>query len=88
MVEILWNFMAKKTTIKKSKKVESKYCSLWASVGRQGILLAGFLVSLGYLLGFYHDPIWHLLSGLVGIVLMISGVSGCCMMSYCCSKMP
>ena len=93
MVGIIYNFMAKKTMVKKSKKVEgkkmeSKHCSLWSSVGRQGTLLTGFLVSLGYLLGFYHDPMWHFLSGVVGIVLMISAVSGCCVMSYCCSKMP
>ena len=40
MVGIIYNFMAKKTMVKKSKKVEgkkmeSKHCSLWSSVGRQ-----------------------------------------------------
>ena len=40
--------------------------------------VAGALITLGVVLGYYHDPLWLLLPGLLGITLVQSAFTGFC----------
>lgn len=40
--------------------------------------VVGALISLGVALGYYFDPAWLLLPGIIGVTLLQSGLTGFC----------
>ena len=40
--------------------------------------IAGALITLGVALGYYTDPLWLLLPGILGVTLLQSGFTGFC----------
>ncbi len=44
--------------------------------------IAGALITLGVVLGFYLNPIWLLLPGLLGVTLLQSAFTGFCPVYY------
>ena len=40
--------------------------------------IAGALITLGVALGYYIDPLWLLLPGILGVTLLQSGFTGFC----------
>jgi len=58
------------------------------SLDRQVRLLAGFLVILGVVLSQHVNPNFAWLAGLVGAVLMFSGLTDTCGMKMFLAKMP
>lgn len=59
----------------------------WA-LDRQVRLLAGFLVTLGVVLGFFVSNYFLLLSLFIGLGLMFAAISNTCGMAYMLSKLP
>ena len=55
---------------------------------RQVFIAAGLLVLAGVLLGWRVDPRWYGLSGLVGVGLMMAGLTGYCPMAMLIARMP
>jgi rhodanese-related sulfurtransferase len=55
---------------------------------RQVQIVAGSLIVLGFLLGSWLAPAWHLLSGLVGLGLIAAGVTGRCGMASLLARLP
>jgi len=55
---------------------------------RQVLLIAGSLVLIGTILGWFVNPAWLLLSAFVGAGLTFAGASGWCGMSFVLAKMP
>ncbi|WP_109077328.1 YgaP family membrane protein [Aggregatibacter kilianii] len=45
---------------------------------RQVLIVVGSLVLCGVLLGYFISPKWFILSGIIGIGMVFSGVSGFC----------
>ncbi|MBO8169288.1 MAG: DUF2892 domain-containing protein [Thermoanaerobacteraceae bacterium] len=43
-------------------------------------LIAGIFVLLSVLLGYVHSPYWHIFTGFVGFMLVISSLTGFCPM--------
>lgn len=55
---------------------------------RQVMIVAGGMAALGWLLGTVVSPRFHLLSGFVGMGLMVAGLTGFCGMARLLKKMP
>ncbi len=55
---------------------------------RQVLIVAGTLVLVGMVLGYWYSEYLYLLSAFVGAGLLFAGVSGICTMSNILSKMP
>ncbi len=55
---------------------------------RQVFIAAGALVAAGVLLGWLVDPRGYALSGLVGVGLMLAGITGYCPMAILIARMP
>jgi len=49
--------------------------------------LVGALVTLGVVLGFYLNPLWLLLPGIIGVALIQSAFTGFCPVYYTLDKM-
>ena len=49
--------------------------------------LAGALITLGVLLGYYVHPGWLLLPGILGVTLLQSGFTGFCPVYYTLDRM-
>lgn len=58
------------------------------SLLRQAQLVAGTLALLGFVLGTFVAPGFHLLSGVVGIGLLHAGLSGRCGMASLLGRLP
>jgi rhodanese-related sulfurtransferase len=58
------------------------------SLERQVRILAGFLVFLGAVLGYFVHPTFVLLSGFIGAGLMFAGITDTCGMGMLLGKMP
>lgn len=58
------------------------------SIIRQVLITAGTLIVLGFLLGLFVAPLWHVLSAAVGAGLAFAGVTDICPMARLLSKMP
>ncbi|HKK15509.1 MAG TPA: DUF2892 domain-containing protein [Gammaproteobacteria bacterium] len=48
--------------------------------------IVGALVTLGVLLGFYLNPLWLLLPGIIGVALLQSAFTGFCPVYYTLDK--
>jgi hypothetical protein len=48
--------------------------------------LVGVLVTLGVVLGFYLNPLWLLLPGIIGIALLQSAFTGFCPVYFTLDK--
>ena len=48
--------------------------------------IAGALITLGVLLGYYFNPLWLLLPGLLGIILVQSAFTGFCPVYFTLDK--
>ncbi len=48
--------------------------------------IAGALISLGVALGYYIDPLWLWLPGLLGVTLLQSGFTGFCPVYFILDK--
>lgn len=55
---------------------------------RQVQIVAGSLIVLGFLLGLWVAPAWHLLSGFVGLGLIFAGITGRCGMASLLALLP
>lgn len=55
---------------------------------RQVFIVAGFLVFLGVILGWQVDAHWYILSGFVGMGLMMAGITGYCPMAQLIAVLP
>jgi hypothetical protein len=44
--------------------------------------IVGVLVTAGVVLGYYVDPLWLLVPGVIGITLIQSGVTGFCLVYF------
>ncbi|MDX1594517.1 MAG: DUF2892 domain-containing protein [Gammaproteobacteria bacterium] len=49
--------------------------------------IAGALITLGVLLGYYVHPSWLLLPGILGVTLLQSGFTGFCPVYYTLDKL-
>lgn len=49
--------------------------------------IVGVLVTLGVLLGYYLHPLWLLLPGIIGVVLIQSTFTGFCPVYYTLDKL-
>ncbi len=49
--------------------------------------IAGALITLGVVLGFYLNPIWLLLPGLLGVTLLQSAFTGFCPVYYALDRL-
>ena len=49
--------------------------------------IAGALITLGVALGFYLNPIWLLLPGLLGVTLLQSAFTGFCPVYYALDRL-
>lgn len=58
------------------------------SINRQFRILAGILVLLGVLLSQHYDPSFVWLAGLVGIIILFSGLTNACAIGIFLAKMP
>ena len=58
------------------------------SIERQFRLLAGILVLLGVILSQHYDPSFVWLAGLVGIIILFSGLTNACALGMFLAKMP
>lgn len=54
---------------------------MYASNGKGSLirLVSGLLIIVSVLLTKLHSPYWHILTGLVGIFLIVSALTGFCM---------
>lgn len=48
--------------------------------------IAGAVITAGVALGYYMDPLWLLVPGLLGVTLLQSGVTGFCPVYYLLDK--
>ena len=55
---------------------------------RQVMIMAGILILAGTILGIILNPLWILLSGLVGMGLLFAGFTGICAMQKILAQMP
>jgi rhodanese-related sulfurtransferase len=58
------------------------------SVMRQFLIIAGTLILLGVLLGWYVNPYWYLMSFAVGAGQVFAGSTGICFMTSMIEKLP
>ncbi len=49
--------------------------------------IAGALITLGVVLGFYLNPIWLLVPGLLGVTLLQSAFTGFCPVYYALDRL-
>ncbi|MFH1357786.1 MAG: rhodanese-like domain-containing protein [bacterium] len=68
--------------------VEKGACCQTMSVERQVRIVAGFLVVLGSVLGYFINPLYFIMSGFVGCGLMFAGVTDTCGMAAVLEGMP
>jgi rhodanese-related sulfurtransferase len=55
---------------------------------RQVQLAIGLLLIFFNFMGYYHTPIWFIMTGFIGIGLSIAGVTGFCGLAMVIAKMP
>lgn len=58
------------------------------SLDRQVQLVIGPLILLGVILGWQVDPRWLILSGFIGMGLIVAGATGFCGLAYVLGRMP
>lgn len=57
-------------------------------IDRQVQIFAGFLISLGMLLGAFYDSDFYIIPAFIGLGLMFAGMTGFCGMAKLLAKMP
>lgn len=67
--------------------VKIAQCNVW-SLQRQVLFVAGLFAFIGFALGYYYNPAFHLLSAFVALGLIFAGVTGKCGMALLLAKMP
>lgn len=58
------------------------------SLMRQTFIAAGVLIVLAHILGLVASPLWFTLSGVVGVGLLVAGLTGWCGMTLLLATMP
>lgn len=58
------------------------------SIQRQVMLVAGSLITISMLLGYFYDYLFYALAAFVGLGLMFAGISGFCGMALLLESMP
>lgn len=67
--------------------LKTAVCGIWP-LQRQVLFIAGLFAFIGFALGYYYNPAFHLLSAFVALGLIFAGVTGKCGMALLLAKMP
>ncbi len=70
------------------EQLPAEYGEGGMSLERQVRIVTGLLILMGVVLGYFLDPLFILLSGVVGAGLVFAGVTNTCAMGMLIAKMP
>lgn len=88
LVVIEGGYEACSAILRARKKQSQQSMEDTMAIERQVRFVAGFVVLLGFLLGLYVAPVFHWLSGLVGLGLVFSGLTGWCGIAILLKRAP